>query len=297
MRASEFFRTYQSAKLSEWEAAVVELAKRGELAAFSWVDVPISGGGHTGVVRISRDVVSIGEEGDSARLPLTAPAAQAVLNVTGSLLPTKKLVIDINQAVGGVGGARVQPVTQWPNPGPNLESYRKHSQIIDGQLAQLGHPQGIVGGHKKDLVISNRTAAGKEMIYGWYATRPVPGVNLYTDSKGAQYIQPLSDIHEHGYVDYSHGIRAVFGSMIVDGKEMQTEAVYRDPTLAALVSDEGPIKVPRYDTRGLSDAPGGATPSASLPNLPNVSRKGLVSVYLDGLRAAYVLSTMRRRFA
>lgn len=287
MKASTFLQTYAHARRPEWEAAAVELAKRGELYPVAWVDVPVEGGGKRGVVRVSEDVLSLGEPGDAMRLPLTAGAAQAIANVYGALLPTKKLAIDINQAVR----TRVQPVTYWPNPGANLESFAKHSVSIDQQIAALGNPPGLLGGHKKDVVVSNRTGAGKEMIYGWYAAAPLAGISLYTDSKGAKYIQPLSDIHDDGYVDYSHGIRLVYGTMTVDGREMPTASVYADTSLAPLVSDEGAIRQDKL-RYGSSSAPGGSAPAGGgTASTLLSSSKGLLRTYLEGLRA----EAMQRR--
>ena len=59
-------------------------------------------------------------------------------------------------------------------------------------------------------------------------------------------IQPLSTVHENTYADYSHGVRLVSGTMVVDGVERPIAEVLQDPKLAGLVSDEGAIRRPRY---------------------------------------------------
>jgi hypothetical protein len=200
----------------------------------------------------------------------------------GALLPTKKIAMLVNRAAE----TRLDPVTYWPNPGANLESFARHSRTIDEQLRGARGARGVITGHKKDVVVSNKTGAGREAIYGWYATRPVPGVPLYTDAFGGKYIQPLSDVHDDAYVDYSHGVRAVHPVMIVDGREMVTETVYKNDTLSELVSDEGPIKNPRYDARPFGQ-------SVSPLNLLS-SVSGFTRIYVEGLRAGLVLSRMRR---
>lgn len=282
MKGSDFLRAYAKASRPEWEALVVELARRGELLPISWVEVPVrassGSGGKTGSVFVSEDVITVGVPGDSFRMPLTASAAQAVADVYGALLPTKKLSMDINQAVR----ARVQP-RPMGNLGANLESYARHSRTIDEQLLALGSPSGLRGGHKKDLVVTNSKGPGKEAIYGWYATQPVPGVPLYKDAYGAMFVQPLSDVHDDAYVDYSHGIRLVQGNMKVDGQTMKTEDVYRDPSLASLVSDEGPIKAPRYP----------ALKTVLTPSLRD-RYTGLTDVYVEGFLASVLLARTRR---
>lgn len=275
MRASDFLRTYAKASRPEWETAVVDLARSGDLLPVSWVEVLVRGGGKSGSILVSEDVITIGKPGDALRMPLTAGAAQAVADVYGALLPTKKLVMDVNQAVR----ARVQP-RPMNNLGANLASFAQHSRTIDEQLRALGSPAGLVGGHKKDLVVSNHVRAGREGIYGWYATEPVPGVALYKDAYGAQYIQPLSDVHDDAYVDYSHGIRLVHGNMKIDGVTRRTEDVYRDPSLSVLVSDEGPIREPRY-------AP---MRSVLTPSALRDKYTGLADVYVEGFLATFAMS-------
>ena len=88
----------------------------------------------------------------------------------------------------------------------------------------------LVSGNKKDVVVSNRLAAqpGRIAIYGWH--RP-----------GGEPIQPLSTVHGSGYADYSHGIRLVSGVVFVDGEATSLARVLRDPELASVLSDEGPL--------------------------------------------------------
>ena len=75
-------------------------------------------------------------------------------------------------------------------------------------------------------------------IYGWHRPTGIP-------------IQPLSTVHGARYADYSHGIRLVSDTMLIDGEPHSVYAVLEDPRLAPLVSDEGPIR----DARGLMRVP------------------------------------------
>jgi hypothetical protein len=52
-------------------------------------------------------------------------------------------------------------------------------------------------------------------------------------------------VHENTYADYSHGVRLVDSTMVVDGVERPIAEVLRDPVLCKLVSGEGVIRDPR----------------------------------------------------
>ena len=89
----------------------------------------------------------------------------------------------------------------------------------------------LVSGHKKDVVISPRLTASAEKlaIYGWHQLTGAP-------------IQPLSTVHGACYADYSHGIRLVSETALVDGERRSIYDLLDDPDLAGIVSDEGPIR-------------------------------------------------------
>ena len=80
------------------------------------------------------------------------------------------------------------------------------------------------------MVISNRLTQkpGRIAIYGWHKADGKP-------------IQPLSTVHGAGYADYSHGIRLVSEKVLVDGKLCSVYDILKDPELAPLLSDEGPM--------------------------------------------------------
>jgi hypothetical protein len=53
-------------------------------------------------------------------------------------------------------------------------------------------------------------------------------------------------VHGDVHVDYSHGLRLVAQDMEVDGVPTTVAEVLADPELHVLLSDEGPIRMPRY---------------------------------------------------
>src|SRR5439155_18545018 len=78
-----------------------------------------------------------------------------------------------------------------------VRTFVQHNSIIEEQ--REGKELGLlVGGHKKDVVISNRLKEkpNRVAIYGWHKLDGKP-------------IQPLYVGHGDFYADYSHGIRLV----------------------------------------------------------------------------------------
>ena len=88
----------------------------------------------------------------------------------------------------------------------------------------------LVSGHKKDVVMTNLLAAnpGRIAIFGWHRLNGAP-------------IQPLSTVHGACYADYSHGIRLVSETVLVEGERRSIYDVLQDPVLARVLNDEGPM--------------------------------------------------------
>ncbi|HNM47260.1 MAG TPA: hypothetical protein PKH51_09605, partial [Candidatus Sumerlaeota bacterium] len=87
-----------------------------------------------------------------------------------------------------------------------------------------------------DVVITNRLLekTHRVAIYGWRKMDNQP-------------IQPLTIVHVDWYVDYSHGIRLIQRQVMVNGKPMLIDEVLSDPHLHVLLSDEGQMKITRYE--------------------------------------------------
>ena len=238
MKASEFVATYKGRPASAWEAAVVELCRRGDFLAWPLVPLTVTAGSRTCVYRVATDYLTIGEPGDAMRMPLTPIPAQRIADSLGMLLPTRKMSIDVWRAAG----TRVAPIPMVPNKGADLLQYANHDAAIEGELA-TGSRKGFVVGTKKDVVIGRMVRPGKVVIYGWYwpDDPTIHGPYMTDNLRASQPIQPLSDAHGDGYVDYSHGIRLVDGTCLVDGRPKTVSDVLADPELAVLLSDEGPL--------------------------------------------------------
>lgn len=247
MTGSEFVREYAAKGLPAWEAAALALARNGELTPWPFVPLTLSDGTNTATLQVQSDMLSIGPVEDHLRLPLTPIGAQNILNLYGWLLPTPWLVYKIWQE------ARQMNPTPIPNKGGNLGQFAEHSSILDQQLKNAGViPGKLVAGIKKHVVVSNIAKPDKVLIFGWYHPSP-PYPDVYDDHKpwdtafnDKQPVQAKSNLHGDFYVDYSHGIQAIGPTVIVNGQPMNTVDLYQHPTLSKLVSNEGPVRVPRY---------------------------------------------------
>lgn len=271
MKASEFVSTYAKKGQPAWERAALD-----SLLPVRWVKIPLSDDrGNTGEIYVSDDYLRVGEPGDAMLLPLTPERAQDAANREGALLPTPWLVYRIWQE-----SQKLERHAMQPNKGPNLAQYAEHSSFVDQQVASLQRdPARPLSGHKKDVVVSNAYKPGKVIIYGWYKPSP----DVYNDGSpwttpNRQPQQALSNFHYDGYADYSHGIRLIHPIMKVNGRETPTEDVYTSPTLSRLVSNEGPVRVPRYPSKVNVPLSKPTSPNLAVypvPNDPSYASVGL----------------------
>ena len=228
----------QVASLSDRERyqATLDQILSGNVPDFLRVLVPValsrpsdvSAGASQVTVFVTPDYLSVGSDTDFLPVPLDFVTAAMVANTIGFALPTTRIVDAIYEAAA----LRLPPI---PLPaGPYMRSMAyilEHRTRIEAEAARAGRRVGeLVVGTKKDLVLSARlrTAQGREAIYGWHRLDGQP-------------IQPLSLVHGDTYADYSHGIRLVSDTMLVDGQPHSYLAALADPLLAPLLSREGPI--------------------------------------------------------
>ena len=175
------------------------------------------------------DYLSIGVDGDWARIPLTAMAAQQVADKFNCFLPTRKMVNDIyNAAI-----LKLEPVPLLAYRDSTITMWQHHL-IIEGQ--RKGR-KGLVAGIKKDVVISGKITRdgrpNREAIYGWHKPGGIP-------------IQPLYTGHVNWWVDYSHGIRLVYRKIRIDHQWWDYEEVLKHPRYRILLCDEADCDFYRY---------------------------------------------------
>jgi hypothetical protein len=199
------------------------------------------------------EYLAIGTDKDYLRIPMNLYTAAAVASKMGFVLPTRKIV-DAIYAQASFHFAP-EPMTAGPEM-RSTQYYVTHNEKVEAQARSLGVTDGaLVSGDKKDVVVSNRLERnpGKIAIYGWHRLN------------GAA-IQPLSTVHGACYADYSHGIRLVSQTMLVDGEEKSVYDVLDDPTLSQTISDEGPIP----HLQDLLERTGNEQPCSPVkPGIPN----------------------------
>ena len=204
---------------------------------------------------VTPDVLAIGSERDSVRIPMDPVTAQRVADHFKCLLPTARMVEQIYQAAasklafiyGNYAG------TQDAGLQDASASYLKHSQGIDAQLRRP--PTLLTAGHKKELVISSNyivqrthkeTGATKAVpVLAFYGAYTAAGAPIQAGRGGNPRGWP-SFAHQPGFVDYSHGVRLVWPTMQLDGQERKVADVLRDSNLSLCLAAEGPIQYPRY---------------------------------------------------
>ena len=179
-------------------------------------------------VCVTPDYLAVGTDKDFVRVPMGLPAAVAIADRFGFVLPTTKIV----DAIYAQADVHVppEPLTAGPQMRSTAYFVRHNSMVRQERVAEGAKLGMLIAGQKKDLVITNRllTHPGRVAIYGWHRQNGRP-------------IQPLSTVHGENYADYSHGIRFVSTIAYVDGKARSLLDILQDPNLAPVVSTEGPI--------------------------------------------------------
>jgi hypothetical protein len=254
MTGSEFGRYVARMDPRQREQAILHQILAGDVPSFLRKLVPVrlsfqqsDGTTMNATIFAMPEYLAIGTDKDFLRIPMNLYTAAAVASKMGFVLPTKKMVDAIYEQAAYHFAP--QPMTAGPQM-RSTEYYLTHNAKVEAQSRALGiTPGALVSGDKKDVVVSNRLERnpGKIAIYGWHKL------------DGAA-IQPLSTVHGACYADYSHGIRLVSQTMLVDGETKSVNEVLDDPTLSQTISDEGPIP----GVQGLLERTGSEQPCAPI---------------------------------
>ena len=187
------------------------------------------------------DYISIGTSNDFVRMPMGPLAAQRIADSLNCILPTTFLVDRIAEVSQGhlnifpfrpLGSRNSQPIV-----------YQDSNNAINALYDAKGYKFGqFISGLKKDVVLTYKilTLPGNEnrvAIYGWHLP----------DGKAKQ---PLHIKHGNFYADYSHGIRMIYRTIKVDGKEYDAREVLESPQLYRLLSNE-PMYLKKASYEGL----------------------------------------------
>jgi hypothetical protein len=200
----------------------------------------INGTLHKVTYFVTMDYLSLGANDDYLLMPMTPLLAQKIANALGCSLPTKKMVDRIYSSAD----LKLRPQPIAPSAAMiTVMVFTHHNdsvQTLRKQMLTQFPLSKLIGGTKKDVIISNSiynnlkpNVSKPVVIYGWHKLNGNP-------------IQPVYNGHEETYADYSHGIRLVKDSIIVDGESKRIIDVLSDPNLCYLISDEGVISNPKY---------------------------------------------------
>ena len=185
------------------------------------------------------DYLAVGNDQDFVRMPMGPLAAQRVADSLYCSLPTTFLVDRIAEAAEG----RIEIFPFRPVGDRNMKPlcFEDSNNAINALMRSKGLKFGqFVSGLKKDVVLTTRleNEAGFDRhvaIYGWHHPDGHPQ-------------QPLFIRHGNFYSDYSHGIRLIYRTIKIDGKEYDLRKVLEDPFMFRIVSDEAvPFKRASYD--------------------------------------------------
>ena len=241
---SEFARQVAGLKPEEREKALVREILNGNIPSFSRELCPltiresIGDSVYTLTFFVTGDYMAIGPDQDYLYIPMTPSAAQYLANRLECVLPTKKMVDMIY---------RKAEIKLRPQPIPpsdkmtTIPVFEQHTDSIRQQMSKSQIDRQscrLIAGHKKDIIISNKIySADREfdrvVIYGWHRGIDDP-------------IQPVYNGHDALYADYSHGVRLISDTAILNGKKVKIDEIFMDSGLSGLLSDEGVIIKPYY---------------------------------------------------
>ncbi len=240
MTGSEFARHIAEKHGPSREQAIEEQLISGNIPDFLKQLKPVRLSGQIGngrtvqvTIFVTPDYLAVGSDKDFLLMPMALHTARRVAAACDCILPTRKMV----DAVFRQSDVHLTPETMQAGPAMRTTAYYvAHDNTIKQQRRSVGAVlTALISGHKKDVVLSNRLLhnPGRIAIYGWHRQSGTP-------------IQPLSTVHGAAYADYSHGIRLVSDTVLIDGEPRPIYGVLEDPELASLLTDEGPIKGARH---------------------------------------------------
>jgi hypothetical protein len=192
-----------------------------------------AGGTNLVTIYVTPNYLALGSDTDFVLMPMTPETAQHIADATDCILPTRKIVDTIYaNAMVKLPPQPLPPDTRMTTPSVFLQ----HNQIVRTQLLALTPAlMALSAGHKKDVVITPllTTATNKVAIYGWHR-------------KNGVAIQPIYLGHTSAWVDYSHGIRLVSQTALLNGHRTNLAMLLANPELCHLLSDEGVLTQVRY---------------------------------------------------
>jgi hypothetical protein len=218
-----FFASIARATTAEREAALEEQLLAGNVPTFlrRLVPVRVPLAGREARVFVAPDYLAIGSDEDFVRVPLVVRTAARIAASAEALFPTVEIVDAVYDA------AELKIGSPPMAPGLAMASSRyfvEHNRAIEANRRARAQPLGaLLAGPKKDLVLTARLLArpARTPIYGWFR-------------EDGSVIQPLSLLHDHHHLDYTHGLRLVSAEAEIGGRRVPLlEHLVEQPTPGA----------------------------------------------------------------
>lgn len=235
---SELVKEMTPMSLADREEYIFKQVTNGNVPDFLRKFVPITSSAsinrtnHIVQYYVAPDYFALGSDADYFLMPMTPMLAQRIANFLDCSLPTRKMTDQIWQAAKVKLSPSPIPPTAKMITVPIFEEI--NNTVRTQRLVQVdAHPLGeLVAGDKKDIVISpliytnlHTRASTPVVIYGWHKA----------DGKA---IQPIYNRHAQSWADYSHGVRLVQQTALLDGKPARISDILTNAKLAALLSDD-----------------------------------------------------------
>jgi hypothetical protein len=230
---SAFMQRMISLTLEEREEEIYKALASGNMPSFLRKAVRLHttfkdsiGRSHDVIYEVMPDYLAVGNDEDYCRIPMNPHTAQRLANLYGGSMITAKISDDIYENAS----VKLSPFFYKPlgQENESIEKFIMHNDQIEKQKKEAKGKNGnLIAGIKKDIILSNRLAGStnKVVIYGWHKLDGKP-------------IQPVYSGHVDWYVDYSHGIRFMNKSVILDGEIVSVAEILVDPILYKLLSNE-----------------------------------------------------------
>lgn len=215
---------------------ILDQVAAGAFEPLVWVPVTTSAKGHEGSFYVTADALKV----EGVRVNVDALTAQLLASRLGASLNTSRT----SDLAWEQAAVRLRP--EILGASIDMASTKRmvqHSSQVDAKLAGQ---TGLVRTVGKDWIIAKAISANpatQAVNYGWHDPRAP-----YLSPSGLHMWQTIGTRHNTAHVDYSQILTLVRGDMLVDGVSRDLEDVLRDSELAALVSDEGPLRVTSYAT-------------------------------------------------
>lgn len=231
-------------RISEREDWIFDRIIAGDFDA-RWTEVRHTDGPDEVRLLVMEDALRV----DGVRVNVSARLEQRLADAFDASLMTA-LVADV------VFASAVRRVLPAPMPiSTSVESMVKHSAAVDARLAAVGGT-GLASTVGKHWILDAKmlSAPGRACNYGWHfvgsscqgiagfpAATPVNKVG----SNPVRVIQPNATAHDPRHSDYSQVCQLVSQTCWVNGQEKRFSEVLTDPSLARLVSHQGPLSFTR----------------------------------------------------